>query len=72
MKPVQACIDSSCRYFERPGAINTRRVLEIDENIISTGGSSSGIDTALVLQPANSSSFLDVKIREVICKPAYF
>jgi uncharacterized protein len=43
-----------------------------DESIISTGGSSSGLDTALVLQPANASSFLDVKVREVICKPAYF
>jgi len=43
-----------------------------DGNIISTGGSSSGLDTALVLQPANASSFLDVKVREVICKPAYF
>lgn len=46
--------------------------VRVDENIISTGGSSSGIDTALVLQPANASSFLDVKIREVICKPADF
>jgi hypothetical protein len=46
--------------------------VQVDKNIISTGGSSSGIDTALVLQPANTSSFLDVKIREVICKPAYF
>ena len=43
-----------------------------DEDIISTGGSSSGIDTALVLQPANASSFLDLKVREVICKPADF
>jgi len=43
-----------------------------DENIISTGGSSSGIDTALVLQPVNASSFLDMKVREVICKPADF
>jgi uncharacterized protein len=43
-----------------------------DEDIISTGGSSSGLDTAFVLQPANASSFLDIKIREVICKPARF
>lgn len=43
-----------------------------DEDIISTGGSSSGIDTAVVLQPANASSFLDVKIRQIICKPAQF
>jgi uncharacterized protein len=43
-----------------------------DEDIISTGGSSSGLDTALILQPAHASSFLDVKIRGVICKPAHF
>ena len=46
--------------------------VQVDENIISTGGSSPGIDTALVLQPANTHSFLDVKIREVLCKPANF
>ncbi len=43
-----------------------------DEDIISTGGSAVGIDTALVLRPVNTSSFLDMKIREVICKPANF
>ncbi|MFO7568440.1 MAG: pyruvate kinase alpha/beta domain-containing protein [Smithellaceae bacterium] len=43
-----------------------------DEDVISTGGSSSGIDTALVLRPVNASSFLDMKIREVICKPVDF
>jgi len=43
-----------------------------DDVIISTGGSSSGLDTALVLQPVNASSFLDVKIREVLCKPKNF
>jgi len=46
--------------------------IRTNEDVISTGGTSSGIDTALVLQPANASSFLDVKIREVICKPADF
>ncbi len=43
-----------------------------DEDIISTGGSGSGLDTALVLQPVNASSFLDLKIREIICKPVDF
>ena len=43
-----------------------------DEDIISTGGSSTGLDTALVLQPANASSFLDLKIREFVCKPVDF
>jgi uncharacterized protein len=43
-----------------------------DEDIISTGGSSAGLDTALVLQPVNASSFLDLKVREIICKPLDF
>jgi uncharacterized protein len=43
-----------------------------DEDIISTGGSGTGLDTALVLQPVNASSFLDLKIREFVCKPFDF
>jgi hypothetical protein len=43
-----------------------------DEDIISLGGTSSGVDTALVLKPANSYHFFDLKVREIICKPAYF
>jgi uncharacterized protein len=47
-------------------------LVRTDENIISAGGTGSGLDTALVLQPANASSFLDLKIREIICKPLVF
>lgn len=43
-----------------------------DEDVISTGGSAGGLDTALVLRPANATSFLDIKIREFICKPVDF
>jgi uncharacterized protein len=43
-----------------------------DEDIISTGGSAAGIDTALIMRAAPASSFLDVKIWEIICKPANF
>jgi Uncharacterized conserved protein len=43
-----------------------------NEDIISTGGSGSGLDTALVLRPVNASSFLDMKVREFICKPSDF
>lgn len=40
-----------------------------DEDIIAVGGTGSGADTALVLRPANSFKFFDLKIREIICKP---
>ena len=47
-------------------------LVRTDENIISIGGTGRGADTALLLQPANSSRFFDLKIKEVICKPAFF
>mmetsp|Transcript_14634 Transcript_14634/g.7150 ORF Transcript_14634/g.7150 Transcript_14634/m.7150 type:complete len:183 (-) Transcript_14634:429-977(-) len=41
-------------------------------DIISIGGSAKGSDTALVIKPAGQSVFLDMKIREIICKPRIF
>lgn len=43
-----------------------------DEEIISVGGTGEGADTALVLQPANSFRFFDLKVKEIICKPSSF
>jgi len=37
--------------------------------IVAIGGTNSGADTALVLKPANSQSFFDMEIKEIICKP---
>jgi hypothetical protein len=45
-------------------------LVRTDEDIISVGGTAKGVDAALVLQPANSSRFFDLKVKEVICKPA--
>ena len=39
------------------------------KDIVSIGGSVKGADTALILKPAHQSSFFDIKIREVVCKP---
>jgi hypothetical protein len=47
-------------------------LVRTDEDIISVGGTARGSDSALVLKPANSFHFFDLKIREVICKPALF
>jgi hypothetical protein len=40
------------------------------EPVISVGGTSEGADTALVLVPANTHKLFDLKVREVLCKPA--
>ncbi len=47
-------------------------LVRTDEDIISVGGTAKGVDAALVLQPANSSRLFDLKVKEVICKPAMF
>ena len=47
-------------------------LVRTDEDIISMGGTCEGVDTALVIKPANSFSFFDLKVREIICKPAHF
>lgn len=43
-----------------------------DEDVIAIGGTGKGADTALLLQPANSFNFFDLKVKEVICKPVVF
>ena len=39
------------------------------EDAISIGGTGHGADTVLVLRPANSHNFFDLKIKEILCKP---
>ncbi|MGQ9679499.1 MAG: pyruvate kinase alpha/beta domain-containing protein [Candidatus Bathyarchaeia archaeon] len=40
-----------------------------DEEAIAIGGSGGGADTAIVLQPSNTHTFFETRIREIICKP---
>jgi uncharacterized protein len=47
-------------------------LVRTDEDVISVGGTAQGVDAALVLKPANSARFFDLKVKEVICKPAVF
>ncbi|MBW1765771.1 MAG: hypothetical protein JRJ65_01825 [Deltaproteobacteria bacterium] len=47
-------------------------LVRTDEEVISIGGTGKGADTALVLQPANSANFFDLKVKEIVCKPAMF
>jgi len=47
-------------------------LIPMDRDIIVVAGSSRGADTALLVKPANSSRFFDLKIREIIAKQRDF
>ena len=47
-------------------------LIRTDEDIISIGGTATGVDTALLLKPAHTQNFFDMKIKEIICKPLNF
>jgi hypothetical protein len=44
-------------------------LIRTDEEVISIGGTASGADTALVVKPAHTHDFFELKIKEVLCKP---
>jgi hypothetical protein len=44
-------------------------LVRVGDPVVSVGGTGGGADAALVLLPANTHSFFDLKVREIICKP---
>lgn len=44
-------------------------LIRTDEDAIGIGGTGRGADTAIVVRPANTHNFFDLRIREIICKP---
>ncbi len=44
-------------------------LVRTDEDIIAVAGSGRGADTAVVMTPAHTHDFFDLKIREILCKP---
>jgi uncharacterized protein len=45
------------------GAVRT------DEEVVSIGGTGHGADTAVVLNPVNTTDFFNLKVKEILCKP---
>lgn len=43
--------------------------IPVGEEIVSLGGTSGGLDTALVVSAANAQDYFDLRVLEVICKP---
>jgi len=44
-------------------------LISSEEEVIAIGGTNRGADTAIVVKPAYSTNFFDLKIREVIAMP---
>jgi hypothetical protein len=44
-------------------------LIRTDEETISIGGTGSGADTALVIRPAHTHDFFQLKVKEILCKP---
>ena len=40
--------------------------------VVSMGGSSFGVDTAVIITPAYSADILDTRIHEILCKPGLY
>lgn len=47
-------------------------LVRTDRDVVSVGGTESGVDAALIIRPANSAGFFDLKVREIIGKPRDF
>jgi len=47
-------------------------LIPVDRDVIAIAGTGRGADTVLRIQPANTSRFFNLKIREVIAKPQDF
>ncbi len=47
-------------------------LIKTDEDVISIGGTVTGVDTALLLKPAHTQNFFDLKVKKIICKPSNF
>jgi hypothetical protein len=45
-------------------------LISVEKPALAIGGTGSGADTAVILQPANAQSFFDLRILEILCMPA--
>ncbi len=43
--------------------------IRVADEAIALGGTGHGVDTAVILKPANAQDFFSLRIREIICKP---
>jgi len=47
-------------------------LIGIDKDVIAIAGTGRGADTAVLVRPASTSDFFNLKIKEIIAKPREF
>ncbi len=47
-------------------------LVPVEKDIICIAGTGSGADTSLLIRPAYSMNFFDLKVKKVLCKPTNF
>jgi hypothetical protein len=43
-------------------------IISIGENVIAVGGQGRGADTAIIIKSANTTSFFDLDVQEILAK----
>lgn len=46
-------------------------LIHTGEPVLAIAGTGHGADTAAVLRPANAQNFFDLRVNEILCKPAF-
>lgn len=46
-------------------------LISTQEDAIAMGGTGKGVDTAIVVRPANTQYFFEMRVREILCKPHF-
>ena len=59
---VKVCVETSVMALDAG-------LIPYGKQVIALGGTGRGVDTALILTPGYSSSVLDTRIHEILCKP---
>jgi len=44
-------------------------LIPVDRDVLCIAGTGRGADTAVVIKPAHSSNFFDLRVKKIICKP---
>jgi len=47
-------------------------LVRCDEWVVSCGGTGKGLDTAMVIKPANSSNFFELQVGTILCMPSEY
>ncbi|HJJ89967.1 MAG TPA: hypothetical protein O0Y05_02890, partial [Methanocorpusculum sp.] len=43
--------------------------ISLNTEVVAVGGTENGADTVLVIKPANTASFFDLQVREIVAMP---